>query len=73
MFLLVTLFTEVIGFDYLNELYEKGEDFGRVWSQCQQTQFVVDGIHLQDFSLLRESAMYSSKFFKGASCSGVAW
>ena len=56
--LLVTLWTKVIGFDYLKELYEEDEDFGRVWIQCQQTQFVMDGIHLQDGFLFQGNQLY---------------
>ena len=51
--MLVTLRIEVIEFDYLKEIYEEDEDLGKVWSQCQQTQFVVDSIHRQDGFLFR--------------------
>ena len=56
--LLVTLRTKVIKFDYLKELYEEDEDFGRVWIQCQQTQFVMDGIHQQDGFLFQGNQLF---------------
>lgn len=34
-------------------MHEEDEDFGKVWSRCQQTYFVVDDIHLQDGFLFR--------------------
>ena len=55
---LVTLRIKVIRFDYLKELYEEDEDFGRVWIQCQQTQFVMDGIHQQDGFLFQGNQLF---------------
>ena len=56
--MLVTIRLKVIGFDYLKELYEEDRDFGRVWSQCQQTEFVINGIHLQNGFLFRRNQLY---------------
>ncbi|XP_057489928.1 uncharacterized protein LOC130775935 [Actinidia eriantha] len=51
--LLVTLRIEVVGFDYLKELYEEDKDFGKIWKKCQQTQTTIEGLHLQDGFLFR--------------------
>ena len=51
--LLTTLRTEVVGFDCLNDLYEKDEDFGDIWDKCQQTHTVVNSMHIQDGFLFR--------------------
>ncbi|XP_034888842.1 uncharacterized protein [Populus alba] len=45
--LLVTLQTEVTGFDYLKELYSTDEDFQDVWAKCQAGT-PVSGLHIQE-------------------------
>ena len=45
--LLVTLQTEVTGFDCLKELYAADEDFQNIWVKCQ-AGISVDGLHIQE-------------------------
>ena len=45
--LLVTLQTEVTGFDCLKELYATDEDFQDIWARCQ-AGISVDGLHIQE-------------------------
>ncbi|XP_011015163.1 PREDICTED: uncharacterized protein LOC105118819 [Populus euphratica] len=45
--LLLTMRAEIIGFDYLKELYAEDEDFGNSWAQCLQG-FPHKGMHIQE-------------------------
>ena len=54
--LLVTLRTEVIGFDCLTELYEEDDDFGNIWAKCQDGRS-VEGMLIQDGYLFQGSQL----------------
>jgi len=45
--LLVTLQTEITGFNYLKELYVGDEDFQDIWAKCQ-AGLSVDRLHIQE-------------------------
>jgi hypothetical protein len=50
--LLLTMRAEIIGFDYLKELYAEDEDFGNSWAQCLQG-LPHNGMHIQEGYLFR--------------------
>ena len=41
-FLLATISTKVVGFDYLKDTYAVDEDFGGIWARCNNKEFVTD-------------------------------
>ena len=43
----MTLSQEVVGFEYLKELYESDEDFKEIWAKCNNNQLVSD-YHVSD-------------------------
>ncbi|XP_073260712.1 uncharacterized protein [Populus alba] len=50
--LLVTIQTEVMGFDCLKDLYAEDEDFGPIWTKCLQG-LSQEGMHIQEGYLFR--------------------
>ena len=54
--LLVTLRTEVIGFDCLKELYKEDDDFESIWARCQNGRS-IEGMLIQDGYLFRGSQL----------------
>jgi len=47
--LLVSLQSEIIGFDFLKELYEKDKDFEEIWEKCLTKQSAQDYHIMEDF------------------------
>ena len=45
--LLITLAQEIVGFEFLKELYEADFDFKEVWVKCAQSQSILD-YHIKD-------------------------
>jgi len=58
--LLVTLQTEVTGFDYLKELYAADEDFQDIWAKCQ-AGISVAGLHIKKGYLFRGNQLCISR------------
>ena len=52
--LLVSLQTDIIGFEYLKELYEKDEDFKEIWEKCSTTQSTQE-YHIMEGFLFKEN------------------
>ena len=60
MQLLVTLQSEIIGFDFLKELYQKDEDFEEIWEKCSTRQPAKD-YHIMDDFLFKENRLCVSR------------
>lgn len=56
--LLVTLCAEVVGFNYLKELYEEDDDFGDIWGKCQQTLTFMDYMYIHHGFLFWGNELY---------------
>lgn len=50
--LLITLSSEIVGFEQLKELYESDEDFKEVWDKCKTFQACAD-FHIHDGYLMK--------------------
>ena len=50
--LLITLAQEIVGFEFLKELYEANLDFKEVWVKCAQSQPILD-YHMREGYLFK--------------------
>ena len=54
--MLVTFQSEIIGFNFLKELYEKDEDLAEIWEKCSTRQLTKD-FHILDGFFLKRSRL----------------
>jgi len=65
--LLVSLQSEIIGFECLKELYKEDEDFVDIWEKCTSRQPTQDFYILDEFLLKGKPVMCTKDFVEGES------
>ena len=53
---MISLQSEIIGFDFLKELYEKDEDFKAISEKCSTKQLAQD-YHIMESFLLKDNRL----------------
>lgn len=56
--MLVTQCVEVVGFNYLKELYEEDDNFGDIWGKCQKVLTFMDCMFIHHGSLFQSNELY---------------